>query len=63
MDPTKRKDDSMAREEKSVNHRTDVTDKESMSDKTERVCYETKIIGGVVVKTPVRKVLLNMFKT
>lgn len=63
MDPTKRKDDSMAREEKSVNHRTDVTDKESTSDKTERVCYETKIIGGVVVKTPVRKVLLNMFKT
>lgn len=25
--------------------------------KTERICYETKIIGGVVVKTPVRKVI------
>jgi len=29
------------------------------NDKTERVCYETKIIGGVVVKTPVRKVQID----
>lgn len=27
--------------------------------KTERICYETKIIGGVVVKTPVRKVRID----
>lgn len=53
--PTKRKDDSTAREEKSANHRTVGTDKDNTSEKTERVVYETKIIGGVAVKTPVKK--------
>ena len=56
--PTKRKDDSTAREEKSANHRTVGTDKDNTSEKTERVVYETKIIGGVAVKTPVKKVQL-----
>lgn len=56
--PTKRKDDSTAREEKSANHRTVGTEKDNTSEKTERVVYETKIIGGVAVKTPVKKVQL-----
>ncbi|KAJ7375177.1 hypothetical protein OS493_001916 [Desmophyllum pertusum] len=55
VNPSKRKEDSMAREDKPVNHPTEASDKDSVTDKTERVCYETKIIGGVVVKTPVRK--------
>lgn len=53
--PTKRKDDSVAKEEKSTNHCTVGTDKESSSEKTERIVYETKIIGGVAVRTPVKK--------
>lgn len=55
MDPSKRKDDSIGREDKISNVSTEA-DKDSVSEKTERVCYETKIIGGVVVRTPVRKV-------
>ena len=31
--------------------------------KTEHVCYETKIIGGVVVRTPVRKVEMLGFNS
>ncbi|XP_078358276.1 pleckstrin homology domain-containing family A member 1-like [Oculina patagonica] len=54
VDPSKRKDDPMVREDKIANHSTEA-DKDSTADKPERVCYETKIVGGVVVRTPVRK--------
>ena len=58
VDPSKRKEDSMVKEDKLSNHSTEA-DKDNTSDKTERICYETKIVGGVVVRTPVRKVRAN----
>ena len=57
VDPSKRKEDSMVKEDKLSNHSTEA-DKDNTSDKTERICYETKIVGGVVVRTPVRKVCM-----
>lgn len=57
MDPSKRQE---PREDiKSPPTENDKENADS-SDKTERVCYETKIIAGVVVRTPVRKVWLNI---
>ena len=48
-------EDSMVGEDKLANHSTEA-DKDSTLEKPERVCYETKIIGGAVVRIPVRKV-------
>ena len=45
----------MVSEDKLANHSTEA-DKDSTLEQPERVCYETKIIGGAVVRTPVRKV-------
>lgn len=45
----------MVGEDKLANHSTEA-DKDSTLEKPERVCYETKIIGGAVVRIPVRKV-------
>lgn len=52
----KRKDDFIVREEKLVNYRIVGIDKDNILEKIERVVYEIKIIGGVVVKIFVKKV-------
>lgn len=54
VNPSKRMEDSMVGEDKLANHSTEA-DKDSTLEKPERVCYETKIIGGAVVRIPVRK--------
>ena len=48
-------ENSMVGEDKLANHSTEAG-KDSTLEKPERVCYETKIIGGAVVRIPVRKV-------
>ena len=55
VDPSKRMEDSMVGKDKLANHSTEA-DKDSAPEKPERVCFETKIIGGAVVRIPVRKV-------
>ena len=55
MNPSKRTEDSMVGKEKLANHSTEA-DKDNTLEKSERVCFETKIIGGAVVRVPVRKV-------
>ena len=56
MNPSKRQE-RRTEEAEPINLSGDDQGKESNDDsKTEHVCYETKIIGGVVVRTPVTKV-------
>ena len=56
MNPSKRQE-RRTEEAETANLSGDDQGKESTDDsKTEHVCYETKIIGGVVVRTPVTKV-------
>ena len=55
MNPSKRTEDSMVGKDKLANHSTEA-DKDNAQKKPEHVCFETKIIGGVVLRTPVRKV-------
>lgn len=56
MNPSKRQE-RRTEEAETVNLSGEDQGKESTDDsKTEHVCYETKIIGGVVVRTPVTKV-------
>lgn len=56
MNPSKRQE-RRTEEAETVNLSGEDQSKESTDDsKTEHVCYETKIIGGVVVRTPVTKV-------
>lgn len=45
----------MVGKDKLANHSTEA-DKDNALEKPERVCFETKIIGGAVVRVPVRKV-------
>lgn len=54
VNPSKRTEDSMVGKDKLGNHSTEA-DKDSALEKPERVCFETKIIGGAVVRIPVRK--------
>lgn len=54
VNPSKRTEDSMVGKDKLANHSTEA-DKDNALDKPERVCFETKIIGGAVVRVPVRK--------
>lgn len=53
MNPSKRQE---PREEITIPPTENGKKNADNNGKTERVCYETKIIGGVVVRTPVRKV-------
>ena len=53
MDPSKRQE---PREDVKSPPTQNGEESADNSGKTERVCYETKIIAGVVVRTPVRKV-------
>ena len=55
VNPSKRTEDSMVGKDKLANHSTEA-DKDNALEKPERVCFETKIIGGAVVRVPVRKV-------
>ena len=55
VNPSKRTEDTMIGKVKLANHSTEA-DKDSTLEKSGRVCFETKIIGGAVVKIPVRKV-------
>ena len=45
----------MVGKDKLANHSTEA-DKDNTLERQERVCFETKIIGGAVVRVPVRKV-------
>lgn len=55
VNPSKRTEESMVGKDKLANHSTEA-DKDNTLEKQERVCFETKIIGGAVVRVPVRKV-------